>query len=165
MPRSLLTFCSAMVLAASFTQTASAASSAVSRKSALAEIEATRRLNMEQAALNRRALPPEPMLEQLPPKAAPTAKVETRAQDASRMVPVATLTNPPGDLAIATVRDSAGMVVGAVQRVDLARSGAPSRLEVAMLSDQDHLVSLDASGLQYDAQANEVRMTRQVAGN
>jgi hypothetical protein len=34
-----------------------------------------------------------------------------------------------------------------------------------MLSDQDHLVSLDASGLQYDAQANEVRMTRQVAGN
>jgi hypothetical protein len=120
---------------------------------------------MEQAALNRRALPPEPMLEQLPPKAAPTAKVETHAQGAPPMVPVATLTNPPGDLAIATVRDCDGMVVGAVQRVDLARSGAPSRLEVAMLSDQDHLVSLDAGGLQYDAQANEVRMTRQIASN
>jgi glucose/arabinose dehydrogenase len=159
MPRFLLTICGAALLAASFAHTAGA----VSRKAAFAEIEATRRLNMEQAALNRRALPPEPTLAQLPPRAAPIAKVETRAQGA--MVPVSALTNPPRDIAIATVRDAGGTVVGAVQRVELASSGAPSRLEVAMLSDQDHLVSLDASRLRYDAQTNEVRMSRQVATN
>lgn len=165
MSRSLLALCSAMVLATSFAQNAAAAS----RKSALAEVEATRRLNMEQAALNKRALPPEPVLAQLPPSAAPTAKVETRAAaiqpEAAQLVPVATLTNPPKDIAIATVRDAGGTVVGAVQRVDLASTGAPSRLEVAMLSDQEHLVSLEASRLQYDAQTNEVRMSRQVASN
>jgi hypothetical protein len=160
MPRSLFIICGAAVLAASLAQTAGA----VSRKTALAEIEATRRLNMEQAALNKRALPPEPVPAQLPPSAAPTAKVETRA-GSTALVPVATLTNPPKDIAIATVRDAGGTVVGAVQRVELASSGAPSRLDVAMLSDQDHLVSLDASRLQYDAQTNEVRMSRRAVRN
>jgi hypothetical protein len=159
MPRSLLVISGAVLLAAGFAH----AAGAMSRKAALAEIETTRRLNMEQAALNKRALPPQPKLAQLPPRAAPTTKVETHARDA--MVPVSALVDPPRDIAIATVRDAGGTVVGAVQRVELAGSGAPSRLEVAMLSDQDHLVSLDASRLRYDAQTNEVRMSRRVATN
>jgi hypothetical protein len=74
-------------------------------------------------------------------------------------VPLSKLAHPPDELAIAGVRGTDGRLVGAVQRVVLARDGAPVRVAVAMLNDQDHLVSLDASRLSYDAQNNEIRLT------
>lgn len=153
--RALFAFFTATVLSAGFAHS-------VQARVNLKEIEETRRLNLEQTALNKRALPPRPELAQLPPRAAPTMKVDT--QPAGGTETVAALANPPKDIGIANVRDASGRIVGAVQRVDLGKDGKPVQVEVALLSDQDHLVSLNADTLGYDAAKNEITVPRRLSG-
>ncbi len=74
------------------------------------------------------------------------------------LVLLSDLAHPPADLAAAGVRATDGRLVGAVQSVVLAKDGSPARIAVAMLDDQDHLVSLDAGGLRYDAKGNEIHL-------
>lgn len=77
--------------------------------------------------------------------------------------PLASLSKLPPKIATATVRDSSGAIVGAVQRVELSDAGMPTRVDVALIGRTDHVVSLDPAGLTYDAVNNEIRAQSSVA--
>ncbi len=85
------------------------------------------------------------------------AALQGRTQHGA-LVPLSELGHPPTDLAVAGVRATDGRLVGAVQSVVLAKDGSPARIAVAMLDDPDHLVSLDAGRLRYDATGNEIHL-------
>lgn len=84
------------------------------------------------------------------------APADTRTHSATQASPLVTLRNPPSKIALASVLDSKGELVGAVQRVQLSPAGTPTRVDIALLGAQEHIVSLDAGKLSYDQQSNVV---------
>jgi hypothetical protein len=77
------------------------------------------------------------------------------ANAASGQAPLSTLTNPPAQIADASIADENGTVVGAMQRVNLM-GGKPTSAEIALLGAQDHLVIVDAAQMTYDPASNIV---------
>jgi hypothetical protein len=70
--------------------------------------------------------------------------------------PLSSVANPPSKIAIASVRDSGGKVVGAVQRVDLSPTGAPAKVTIALIGKVDREVVLDAASVTYIPAKNEI---------
>ncbi len=90
---------------------------------------------------------------------AQTASVQAEPSDIVTTVtpaPLASLTNPPAKIATANVKDASGVIVGAVQRVEISDAGTPTRVDVALIGKKDHIVSLDPAQLTYDAANNEI---------
>ena len=75
---------------------------------------------------------------------------------ASTGATLSTINHPPMQIGTANVVDVNGRVVGAVQRVEVTPDGKPSHVAVALLSNQDKLLVLDASKLRYDADTNQI---------
>ena len=69
---------------------------------------------------------------------------------------LSTISHPPMQIGTANVVDSSGQVVGAVQRVEVTPDGKPTEVAIALMSNQDHLVVLDAGKVQYDASTNRI---------
>jgi hypothetical protein len=70
--------------------------------------------------------------------------------------PLASLSSLPPRIASANVRDSSGAIVGAVQRVEISGTGAPTRVDIALIGGKDHIISLDPAQLTYDFTNNEI---------
>jgi hypothetical protein len=91
------------------------------------------------------------------------------AADAAQPVPQPTMapmalnsfSNPPDKVATARVVDQKGIVIGSVQKVDVAAGGKPTAVEIALLGT-NQIVSLDAKAVSYDA-TNNVLMTMQAS--
>lgn len=86
--------------------------------------------------------------------AAPSAP--NAALSGPSLAPIAlnSLSSPPDNIATAKVVDDKGIVVGAVQKVDLDQAGKPTRVEIALLGS-NRIIALDSASLSYD-QANNV---------
>jgi hypothetical protein len=74
---------------------------------------------------------------------------------AATSAPVAlkSLSNPPGKIATARVVDEKGIMVGAVQRVELDINGRPSNLEFALLGTEQ-IIAPHSSNFSYDERKN-----------
>ncbi|HWM60765.1 MAG TPA: hypothetical protein VNN98_01370, partial [Rhizomicrobium sp.] len=71
-------------------------------------------------------------------------------------VMLSTIVHPPSKIATANVLDSQGQTIGAVQRVEVASDGTPTKLAVALTGTDEKLVMLDANAVKYDAARNEI---------
>lgn len=141
-----------------------AAAPALARPSSRAEIEATRQLNLQAAQAAQPQIAATDAAanaaDNTPPAAAPTAPVQAlqmaAAQPAATALPLSSLHNPPTKIASANVLDSSGLAVGAVQKIEVSPSGAPTKVVVALSGTQDKIVVLDADKVSYDPAANEI---------
>jgi type II secretory pathway pseudopilin PulG len=102
-----------------------------------AERETTRQLNLEAAQ-----------------QAQQTNMQAPQMADAS--APLSSIVNPPSKIANANLLDSSGKVVGAVQKVEIATDGTATSLDVALIGRQEHMVTLSAQSVSYDAARNEI---------
>jgi hypothetical protein len=75
----------------------------------------------------------------------------------SNPVPFSQVENIPDRVASARVTDADGIVIGAVQKVEL-RGGKPTKLDIALIGSEN-TVTLDASTVRYDAATNVVATT------
>jgi hypothetical protein len=99
-----------------------------------------------------------------PPAAAPTTAIATAPIESPTManpegaapVMLSTIVHPPSKIATANVLDSQGQTIGAVQRVDVAPDGTPTKLAVALTGTDEKSVMLDANAVKYDAARNEI---------
>jgi hypothetical protein len=133
--------------------------------SSRAEQEATRLLNI-QAAQSGAANNPEPKVAvidaskpgNVPPSAAPTSRIETSAitQASAAILPLSQVSNPSARIATANVLNADGKTIGAVQRVEIAPNGTPSKVDVALLGTQEKTVELDARNVLYDPAGNTI---------
>lgn len=139
-----------------------AATPAMARGSTASEREVTRQLNLQAArdAAPDAARAPAPqaptprdatagLAPMSPPAAAPTTPVTTGG-------PLSSVAHPPSKVALANVLDAEGKTVGAVQRVELSPQGTPTKVAVALIGKEDHIVVLDAESLRYDPARNEM---------
>jgi hypothetical protein len=143
-----------------------AATPAYAGHSSRAEIEATRQLNLQAAAQAPQPVPiaaadaAANVADNTPPAAAPTAPIQAMqmaaAQPAATALPLSSLNNPPTKIATASVLDSSGQAVGAVQKIEVSPSGAPTKVVVALAGTQEKIVVLDANAVSYDPAANEI---------
>lgn len=69
---------------------------------------------------------------------------------------LSSITHPPMQIGSATVVDSSGRIVGAVQRVEVTPDGKPTEVALAPVNDQDKLLVLDAGKVRYDADSNRI---------
>ncbi len=138
---------------------------AVAGHSSRAEQEATRQLNLQAAsagALNN----PEPKMAvndiskpgNVPPAAAPTTRVETSvaAQPGAVNLPLSQVNNPPSKIATANVLNADGKTIGAVQKIEIAPGGNPTKVDVSLIGAQDKTLQLDARNLTYDPSDNTI---------
>jgi hypothetical protein len=99
-----------------------------------------------------------------PPAAAPTTPIAIASIESATManpegaapVTLSTVVRPPSKIATANVLDSQGQTIGAVQRVDVAADGTPTKLAVALTGRDEKTVVLDANAVKYDAARNEI---------
>ena len=99
-----------------------------------------------------------------PPAAAPTTAIATAPMESPTManpegaapVMLSTIVHPPSKIATANVLDSQGQTIGAVQRVEVASDGTPTKLAVALTGTDEKSVMLDANAVKYDAARNEI---------
>jgi hypothetical protein len=99
-----------------------------------------------------------------PPAAAPTTVIATAPMESPTManpegaapVMLSTIVRPPSKIATANVLDSQGQTIGAVQRVEVAPDGTPTKLAVVLTGTDEKLVMLDAKAVKYDAARNEI---------
>jgi hypothetical protein len=99
-----------------------------------------------------------------PPAAAPTTAIATASMESPTManpegaapVMLSTIVRPPSKIATANVLDSQGQTIGAVQRMELAPDGTPTKLAVALTGTDEKSVMLDANAVKYDAARNEI---------
>ena len=130
-------------------------------KSTRAEIEATRQLNLQasQAAAPSQPAQAAPTSEVVamnaPPSAAPTTKVETASMDGAAST-LSSISNPPTKIATASVLDSSGKIVGAVQKVEVTPQGQPTKVAVALIGKDEQMIVLDASAVRYDPAKNQI---------
>jgi hypothetical protein len=129
-----------------------------------AEREATRQLNLEQARLGA-VNNPEPKIAvndmsrpgATPPSAAPTTKVDTGAAVAAQTaMPLSQVNNPSSKIAVANVLNADGKTIGAVQKVELAPNGNPTKVDVALIGKQEKILQLDARNVIYDPVGNTI---------
>jgi hypothetical protein len=88
------------------------------------------------------------------PAAAPTPQVAQNNMSAPDTTPLAAMSSPPTAIATASVVDNSGATVGAVNKVEVAASGAPLRVDVALTGETGHVVAIDANALTYDSSTN-----------
>lgn len=88
------------------------------------------------------------------PAAAPTPQVAQNNMTAPDTTPLAAMATPPAALDTASVVDNTGAKVGSVRKVEVATSGAPLRVDVALTGETGHVVAIDASSLTYDSGTN-----------
>ena len=69
---------------------------------------------------------------------------------------LSSISHPPLEIATANVLDANGQIVGAVQRVEVTPDGRPTEVAVALMSDQDKLLVLNAGKVRYDADKNQI---------
>ena len=69
---------------------------------------------------------------------------------------LSTISHPPMQIGTANVVDVNGRIVGAVQRVEVTPDGMPTQVAVALLSDQEKLLVINADKLRYDADHNQI---------
>jgi hypothetical protein len=99
-----------------------------------------------------------------PPAAAPTTAIATAPIESPTManpegaapVMLSTIVRPPSKIATANVLDSQGQTIGAVQQVEVAPDGTPTKLAVALTGTDEKSVMLDANAVKYDAAKNEI---------
>ena len=88
------------------------------------------------------------------PAAAPTPQVAQNNMVAPASGPLAAMSSPPTALSTASVVDNSGTTVGAVSKVEVAASGAPLAVDVALTGETGHVVAISASSLTYDSSTN-----------
>jgi hypothetical protein len=128
-----------------------------------AEREATRQLNLEQARLGA-VNNPEPKVAvsdmsrpgAVPPSAAPTTKVQTGTTAMAQPMPLSQVNNPSSKIAVANVLNADGKTIGAVQKVELAPNGNPTKVDVALIGKQEKILQLDARNVLYDPAGNTI---------
>jgi hypothetical protein len=122
-----------------------------------AEREATRQLNLQasQAAASN-AMPISEVPTNMAMNAPPSAASTTRVAIADTGAPLSTVMNPPNKIATASVMDSSGTIVGAVQRVEVSPQGQPTKVVVALIGKDERMVILDAGAVSYDADRNQI---------
>ena len=69
---------------------------------------------------------------------------------------LSSINHPPLQIGTANVVDASGQIVGAVQRVEVTPDGKPTEVAVALMSDQDKLLVLNAGTVRYDADKNQI---------
>ncbi len=69
---------------------------------------------------------------------------------------LSSIRHPPMQIGTANVVDSTGRIVGAVQRVEVTPEGKPTEVAVALISNQDKLLVLNADHVRYDADTNQI---------
>ena len=82
--------------------------------------------------------------------------IQTASTDSAGAATLSTMTNPPSKIANASVLDSSGKVIGAVQRVEVTPQGQPTEVAVALIGQDDRLVVLDAKSVSYDPSRNQI---------
>lgn len=138
---------------------------ALAGHSSRADRETTRQLNLEAAragAVNN----PEPSVAvndmsrpgMVPPSAAPTVKVQTGdgASSAPARMPLSQVTNPSSRIAVANVLNADGKTIGAVQKVEIAPNGNPTKLDIALIGKEEKILQLDARNVIYDPAGNTI---------
>ncbi len=84
-----------------------------------------------------------------------TRKLNLQQQSATD-APLSAMNNLPRQIATANVEDANGRTIGAVQRVQTSPEGGAFNVDVALIGEEDHIVSLDAAGLRYDPNNNVI---------